>query len=180
MNQFDQRIQATYPTVSDEWSHSSHGLLSSTRAKVLRYLLLGWRAEDIVDECDVSRQTVYDIQANIMRYEYTTNSWYQLLGRPSKLTVADQKTLLDWLLHEEWRYQNEMIFWLWNECDVLVDQSTLSRLLKHNCWSWKKLRQISLHCSEKLHQRYHDEMRHIAADNMIFLDEFISNEKTSW
>ena len=52
MDQFDQRVQAIY---SDEQSCSSHGLLSSTRAKVLRYLLLDWRAEDIVDEYGVSR-----------------------------------------------------------------------------------------------------------------------------
>ena len=34
--------------------------------------------------------------------------------------------------------------------------------------------------SESLHQTYQDDMRCFAADDMIFLDESIFNEKTGW
>jgi transposase len=42
------------------------------------------------------------------------------------------------------------------------------------------LRRISLDRSEELRQAYRDEMRHFVADNLIFLDESIFNEKTGW
>jgi len=99
MDRFDQRVQAPYPTGLDEWPPCSHrGLSASMRAQILRYLLLGWRAKDIVDECIVSCPTVYNMQVKIVRYGFTTKSWYWLLGCSSKLTVADWKALLNWLL----------------------------------------------------------------------------------
>jgi hypothetical protein len=93
---------------------------------------------------------------------------------------VDQKALLNWLLHEGWRYQDEMVYWLWYERGVLVSQSTISRVLKHNGWSRKELRRISLGRSEELCQAYRDEMRHFVADDLVFLDESIFNEKTGW
>jgi Homeodomain-like domain len=109
MDLFDQRVQAAYPTALDERPRPRRGLSSSICSQVLRYLLLGWRPEDIVDECGVSRRTVYNMQANLARYGSPAKPRYRLLGRPSKLTIADQKALLNWLLHEGWRYQDEIV-----------------------------------------------------------------------
>ncbi len=94
--------------------------------------------------------------------------------------VADQRALLNWLLCEGWRHQDEMVYWLWYECGVLVHRSTISRILKHNGWSQKQLYYILLEHSEELYQAYCDEMRHFVADNLVFLDESIFNEKTGW
>jgi hypothetical protein len=51
-------------------------------------------------------------------------------------------------------------------------------MFKRNGWSRKKLCCILLHLSEELCQAYLDEMRHFVADDLVFLDKFIFNEKT--
>ena len=154
MDQFDQRVEAAYPAALDEQPRSHRGLPPSTRAQVLRYLLLAWHPDNIAVECGVSLQTIYNIQNNLVRYGSTGKPQYQLLGRPSKLTVADKQALFDWLLREGWRHQNEMVSWLWYECDILVNQSGISHVLKYNGWTQKVLHCISLNHSKKLHQAY--------------------------
>ena len=62
----------------------------------------------------------------------------------------------------------------------MVHISTISRLLRKNKWSRKELRRISLNRSNELRQRYREEMSQFAADDLIFLDESIFNEKTGW
>ncbi len=59
-----------------------------------------------------------------------------------------------------------------------VSQLTISHLFCKHRWSKKELRRISLNRSEELRQRYRDEMSQFAAEDLIFLDESIFNEKT--
>ena len=73
-----------------------------------------------------------------------------------------------------------MVYWLWNERGVLIDRSTVSRILKRNKWSKKELQRLSRGRSESLRQDYRDDMLCFMADDILFLDESIFNEKTSW
>jgi transposase len=61
-----------------------------------------------------------------------------------------------------------------------VNQSTISRLLKKNKWPRKELQRISLGRSEELREAYRNDMRRFVADDLVFLDESIFNEKTGW
>jgi hypothetical protein len=61
-----------------------------------------------------------------------------------------------------------------------VHQSTVSRILKRRKWTQKELRRISLGRSDELQQRLKEEMRQFAAEDLVFLDESIFNEKTGW
>ena len=73
-----------------------------------------------------------------------------------------------------------MVYWLFYEHGVNVHQSTVSRLLKKKGWTKKEVWQILLAQSEPLCQLYHEEMLRFTADDMVFLDESIFNEKTGW
>jgi hypothetical protein len=53
-------------------------------------------------------------------------------------------------------------------------------MLKRRKWTQKELRQISFDRSDKLRQGWKQEMQHIAAEDLVFLDESIFNEKTGW
>jgi len=136
----------------------SRTLPPSKRADILRYLLLGWHPDDIATACGVAVRTVYTIQSNLMRYGSPTRPQLLKLGRPKRLTDADTKALLEWLLIEGWRLQDEIVYWLWNERGVIVSQSTVSRMLKRNKWSRKELRRISLNRSEPLQQAYREDI----------------------
>ena len=103
-----------------------------------------------------------------------------LSPRPRKLTAADEDAVLDLLLREGWRQQDEIVFWLWCERGVLVSRSTVSRILKRRNWTQKEIRRISLARSEELRTGYREEMRRYVAQDFVFLDESIFNEKTGW
>ena len=73
-----------------------------------------------------------------------------------------------------------MACWLEYERSVQVSQSTISRLLKRQRWSKKEVRRISLTQSREARRRYREEISRFPADDLVFLDESIFNEKTGW
>lgn len=158
----------------------TRGLSPVKRAQILRYLLLGWRPDNIASECHVAVRTVYNIQNNLMRYGSVCRPHYRQLGRAHKLSDADEEALFQYLLSEGWRSQDELVYWLWHERGVSVSQSTVSRLLKRRNWTRKQLRRISLDQSEALRRAYLDDIRQFAAEDLVFVDESIFNEKTGW
>ncbi len=158
----------------------THGHPQPSIAAVVCYLMLGWRPDAISRETLVPVLIIYEWQRNLMRYSSAARPHTFIMGWSKKLSRQNEIALLNWLLQEKWHMQNEMIYWLWNEHKVLVNQSTISHLLCKNKWLRKKLQWISLNHSEMLRQLYHDEMSQFAAENLIFLDESIFNEKTGW
>jgi transposase len=53
-------------------------------------------------------------------------------------------------------------------------------MLKRQKWTRKKLQRISLGRSEDLRQGWREEMRQYVAEDLVFFDESIFNEKTGW
>jgi hypothetical protein len=53
-------------------------------------------------------------------------------------------------------------------------------MLKRRNWTQKGLRRISLDHSDELRQKWKEEMQQFAAEDLVFLDESIFNEKTGW
>jgi transposase len=129
------------------------GLPLSTKTRVLRFLLLGWSPHAIAAECRIHLRTVYKLSTSLLLYGSIRQPRLRTLGRPRKLTVADEEALLE-LLTEGWRRQDEIVYWLWMEREVLVSQSTVSRLLKRRKWTRKELRRISLARCEDLRAGY--------------------------
>ncbi|KAH0541808.1 hypothetical protein FGG08_003763 [Glutinoglossum americanum] len=105
---------------------------------------------------------------------------FRKLGRPRKLTTADEEAVLELLLVEGWRRQDEIVFWLWCERGVLANRSIISRMLKRRKWTQKELRRISLGLSEDLRRGWREEMRQYVAEDLVFFDESIFDEKTGW
>jgi len=53
-------------------------------------------------------------------------------------------------------------------------------MLKRRKWTQKELCWISLGHSDELRQQWKEEMWQFAAEDLVFLDESIFNEKTGW
>ena len=100
------------------------------------------------------------------------------LGRPRKLTATNEEAVLDLLLREGWLYQDEIVFWLWCEREVLVHRSTVVWALKRRKRTQRELRRISLARSNDLRRQWREEMYRYVAQDLVFLDESIFNEKT--
>ncbi|KAF9730160.1 hypothetical protein PMIN01_12093 [Paraphaeosphaeria minitans] len=73
-----------------------------------------------------------------------------------------------------------MVWWLSVERGIFITQSTISRLLKREGWGRKTLRPYAIDRNEELRGYYRDSMRRYAAEDVVFLDESIFNEKTGW
>lgn len=63
----------------------------------------------------ISSRSVHRIQENLMRYGSVRKPHYRTLGRAKKLSKADEEALFEYLLHEGWRQQDEIKYWLWHE-----------------------------------------------------------------
>lgn len=102
------------------------------------------------------------------------------LGRARKLSNGDEEALFEYLLSQGWRQQDELVWWLYNERGVHINQSTLSRIFRRRGWTRKELQRISLNRSDELRRAYIDDIRQFGAQDLIFIDESIFNEKTGW
>ena len=145
--------------------YPNRGLSRPLRFRILRLLLLGWHAHAIAEACCVGLSTVYRYANNILRYEAIRPPLRRKLGRPRKLTVADEGALLEHLLHHGYLQLEEIRFWMWCECGVLVSLATISRTLKRRNWTRKELRYISFGRSEMLRRAWREDMRKFPAED---------------
>ena len=160
--------------------YPSRGLTRAQRCRIYRLLLLGWSPHAIAEDCHIGLSTAYSQLNKLYRYRSFRVPVLHKLGHPRKLTVADEDMVLEQLLEIGWMQQEEIRYWLWCERGILVHQSTISRLLKKKGWTRKKLRWISLGRSDELRRAWREEMRQFIAEDLVFLDESIFNEKTGW
>ena len=78
------------------------------RADMVRLLALGWRPDAIAEQLHVSRATVYNTEHYLMRYGQPVRPYIRKAGRPAALTGADREALLELLLHDGWKYLDEI------------------------------------------------------------------------
>jgi len=117
----------------------THDHLQSSIAAVVHYLMLDWCLNAISRETLIPVFTIYEWQRNLMRYDSAARLHTFTISQSKKLSRQNETVLLDWLLWERWHMQNEMIYWLWNKCEMLVSQSTISCLLHKNRYECRML-----------------------------------------
>jgi transposase len=126
------------------------------------------------------RGAVTNVQHNLIQYGCVRKPLQNKLGRHNRIAGEDAQALFDELLIHGWMYQAEMVRWLDVERGVYVNQSTVSRFLKKQGWTRRTLRPCSIDRNEELRESYRNCMRRYAADDVVFLDESIFNEKSGW
>ena len=77
------------------------GLSRPLRVRILRFLLLKWSAYDIAAECRVHPVTVYRMARNLLQYGGIRAPAVRKLGRPRRLTTADEDAVLELLLRRD-------------------------------------------------------------------------------
>jgi hypothetical protein len=63
---------------------------------------------------------------------------------------------------------------------ILIGVTTISNYLRKTGWTKKSLKLVSRAHSKALRKAYLYEIQSYSADDLIFLDESIFNEKTGW
>jgi len=143
-------------------------------------LLLGWSTAKIHSETGVKTRTIQSWRTNLLRFQSMNRPPHTALGRRRKLTKDEKEALKEALLRHGWMMQDEMAAWLANERGVEVSRSTVSRLLKEEGWSRKKIARISRTRNEALRMQYQRFMCQFSNDDVVHLDESNFNEKTGW
>src|SRR2546423_2774682 len=159
---------------------TQRGLSRALRVRIVRLLHLHTDPPEIASQCGVSLSSVYRIRQNLWKYASSRAPRYRKLGQPPKLTKADKDALFEWLAQEGWRDQAEMKEFLWEECGVSVSRRTVGRTLKDNGWTRKSLKRICAGRNERLRAEWHLRMARYTAEDLVFIDESIFNEKTGW
>ena len=70
----------------------------------------GWPDHAIAADCRIHLSTVYNQANNLLRYGSIKAPGLRKLERPRKLTAADEEAVLELLLAEGWRRQDEIVF----------------------------------------------------------------------
>ena len=73
-----------------------------------------------------------------------------------------------------------MIWFLWEEWDILVDRATISRFLKKKLVSRKLAKRIGDRQSNELRLIYRAEALSWTADRLVFIDKSLFKEATGW
>ena len=112
-------------------------------ADIVHLLKLGWRPDAIAEQLHVSQTTVYNTENYLMRYGQPIRPYVRKTGRLVALTRADREALLELLLHNSWKYLDEIQYWLYYERDLNFTYSTIHCVLKKEGWLRKAIRRIA-------------------------------------
>ena len=99
-------------------------------------------------------------------------------GRPQALSNYHAEQLMEYLNQRPTAYQDEMVWFLFDEFGILVDQSTISRALSRRHWSRKVVKRQAAQPSEALRMESKTRMAGWTADQLVFLDENAACERT--
>ena len=77
-------------------------------------------------------------------------------------------------------YLDEMAWFLWDDCDIVVSISSIWRALKRNKWSRKTVQRRAQERSEDLRAAWKGRQCTWDVDRLIFIDESGANERTGY
>ncbi|CAD0082815.1 unnamed protein product [Aureobasidium vineae] len=151
------------------------------------------------DNCDVNtvckviphaaRRTVYRMYENIQHFGQVRkpSSALKKRGAPKKITPVMREYLIELLSARNDLWQEELVFELWCEFDIAVNQSTISRLLAEEELSNKVNTRIASRQSVAQQGVYLKELADLMSrgltaglnpiDMLVYLDESACSEK---
>lgn len=152
----------------------------SIRARLIRYLELGWRSDVIAEEVGCHQDTVYRIEHHLQFWGIPgIPSDRCAKGRPTKLTIAARKALFSFLDSNPTASLHEIGWFLWEEFAVIVHKSTICRARKAE-YSRKKAQRVGIWQNDELRRDWKAQCLEYTAEQYVFLDETLVNEATGW
>lgn len=154
-------------------------IAAHVRERIRYEFELGYSNDQIVAGYDVSIRTV-------RRMRKTWKEW-DMVYIPNQVVKPGPRHKIDDLLQEElliyldsrpMAYLNEMAWFLYDEFDVRVDETTVWRSLQRLGWSRKNMRRIARQRNRLLRNEWFARLAGWRADQLVFLDESAACERT--
>ncbi|KFY17796.1 hypothetical protein V492_00383 [Pseudogymnoascus sp. VKM F-4246] len=142
------------------------------------------KTNKMADIAGCSERSIKAIRSNI-HYYGTTKAPPNGGGRPRSMTLLMLETLCDHLLEKPELYLEEMAVFLWDEFDVLVSPSSISRALRSIDWSKKTARRVAKERNPDLRDLYLHNLSAFRSYHLVYVDEsgcdkLIGFRKTGW
>ena len=153
-------------------------LSQAVKDRITQNLAKGRSIKTVASVEQVSKRVVFKIQANIRAFGAHTPPPIGALGRPPTITAVMKAGLLMYLEDRPWAHQDEMQLYLFDDWGVVVDQSTVSRLLKSMGISRKILKQIAAERDADCRHQYQFQVANYSPDMVVYVDESAANEHT--
>lgn len=103
----------------------------------------------------------------------------QYSGGPRRVVTLQMEQAIKLLLDERpWYYQDEIADFLLDAFGVEIRRQTVSYILKRIKVSRKKLRVVAAQQNEELRVQWRDSLQNYTADQLVFLDESGSDNRT--
>ncbi len=90
------------------------------------------------------------------------------IDRSKILSEYHAQKLLDFLNQQFIIYQNDMIWFLYDEFDIVISQSMISKMLKQVKYSRKIIQRIIAECNEKLCSEWKQWFMNWTSDQLVF------------
>ena len=99
-------------------------------------------------------------------------------GRPKIINQYIEKQLLRYLKERPMSYLNELIYMLFDEFDIAIDENTVWRTLHRLDWSHKRMRRMANQRNAFLSKSWFAALTDWRVDQLIFLNESTTCERT--
>jgi transposase len=138
----------------------------------------------MANAAECSERSIMAIRSNI-RHFGGTKAPPNGGGRPRSITPQMIEVLCDHLLEKPDLYLEEMVVFLWDEFDVLVSPSSISRALRSRNWSKKTARRVARERNADLRDFYLHNLSEFRSYHLVYVDEsgcdkLIGFRKTGW
>jgi transposase len=128
------------------------------------------KSVDMAAAAGCSDRTIRNIGTNMQSFG-STRAPFNGGGRRRRITPVMLDALREKLLEKPGMYQDEMIVFLYDEFDILVNTSAVSRALASIGWTKKATRQIAIERNAELRDYYLYNLSDFKSYHLIYVDE---------
>ena len=154
----------------------------NVKFRIEAHLYIGASQQAISAVEGVSRHTVSRIKKNLKLFGTRAHpvSNTACRGRPQTIHPAACHGLRIFIEDKPWAYQEEMQYFLLDEFDIWMNQSTISRARKRMKINRKTLQNVAAERNQDLRDWYILQVGQYTPHQLVFLDESAASEKTCW
>lgn len=160
--------------------------LAPSQHDLIRDMILDQKLKtrEMADAAGCSERSIKAIRSNI-RYFGSTKAPPNGGGGCRSITLQMLEVLKEHLLEKPELYLEEMAVFLWDEFEVLVSPSSISRALRSSNWSKKTARRVAKERNPDLRDLYLHNLSHFRSYHLVYVDEsgcdkLIGFRKTGW
>jgi hypothetical protein len=126
----------------------------------------------------VSYTKVRKVKRSLMHWNTARPPPLVTQGRTPKITNAIGQALETLLLDRPSSYVDEMVWFVWDEFEVVVSEVTMRRWMRKKKYTKKLLSKRALERSQELRDHWMERVQHWHVEQVVCVDESAANERT--